>query len=233
MISFDHVNKKYDDEVGITMRDITLSIADGSFVCIVGGSGSGKSTILKLIARIKEPSSGTIITPDVVSMVFQTSALLPWLTVFNNVKLPIKFTKMTREERKKATAKYIKLVGLEGFENKYPHDLSEGQKQRVGIARALIVNPDVLLLDEPFSALDIKTARELYTDLIKIWKKTNKTVVMVSHNVEEAVLLSQEIIFIEKGVIVNKFKIGIDYPRKENDAEFIKKVNTVRRALLK
>ena len=233
MIVFDHVHKKYDDELTETMHDITFEAKTGSFVCIVGGSGSGKSTILKLIAHLKEPSSGTIVAPDAVSMVFQNGALLPWLTVYNNVKLPIKFKKMDRNKRREITTKYIKMVGLEGFEDKYPNDLSEGQKQRVGIARALVVDPDVLLLDEPFSALDIKTARELYNDLIKIWKSTKKTIMMISHNIEEAVFLSEEIILLEKGAITKKFKIDIDYPRKESDPEFVKKVDMVRKAVLK
>lgn len=233
MITFKHVYKKYDDEQVDTMHDITLTVKDGSFVCIVGGSGSGKSTILKLIARIKEPSRGTLIAPENVAMVFQTSALLPWLTIYDNVKLPIKFLKMEKEQLHETVMEYIHMVGLTGFEHKYPRDLSGGQKQRVGIARALVVDPEVLLLDEPFSALDIKTSRELYDDLVEIWKSTKKTVVMISHNIEESVLLAQEIILIKKGSVTDTFILDMAYPRKETDEAFIEKVDMVRNAILK
>jgi NitT/TauT family transport system ATP-binding protein len=233
MITFTHVFKKYDDEPVATMKDITFSVKDGSFVCIVGGSGSGKSTVLKLLAHIKEPTSGSIEAPEAISMVFQTSALLPWLTVFQNILLPLKVINTTAEQKKKKVEEYIRLVGLEGFEDKYPHDLSGGQKQRVNIARALVVEPEVLLLDEPFSALDIKTARELHQDLLAIWKKTKKTILMISHVIEEAVYLAEEVIVIEKGSIADTFIIDLPYPRKEDDKNFIKEVEKIRSAIFK
>src|ERR1039458_2052753 len=153
-IVFTNVNKSYETPPVYVVRDFSLSINRGEFFCLVGQSGCGKSTVLKMIAGIERPTSGTLVKPNHVGMVFQSYALLPWLTVEDNVSFAARMQKFDEEKIKDITARYLQMVHLEAFTRKYPRELSGGQRQRVGIARALAVESDVLLMDEPFSALD-------------------------------------------------------------------------------
>lgn len=220
-ISFKNVTKVYEGTKIAAISDVNFEVEKGEFFCIVGPSGCGKSTILKLIGNIEEPTKGEINKPKEISMVFQSGALLPWLTVEENISLVAKIKGFKNEKLKQQTKKYLQMVELTEFKFKYPRDLSGGQRQRVGIARALAVEPEVLLLDEPFSALDPVTTDELHKYLQKIWNQTNKTVVMVSHSIEEAIKLSDKIMIMKQGGIKEIIKIILKRPRETESKEFI------------
>lgn len=233
IIEFDHVSKIFEPEKDVALRDVTFQVSEGEFVCIIGPSGGGKSTVLKIIADLEKETSGTVQKPDSVSMVFQAGALLPWLTVLDNVALGLREKSMSGSKIRVESLKYIEMMGLSGFEGKYPRDLSGGQRQRVGIARALAVDPAILLLDEPFSALDPKTTEDLHTDIVRIWKETKKTVVMVSHLIEEAVSLADRVILIKNFTVEKIFPISLPRPRRENEAAFAHEVLQVRKEFFK
>jgi NitT/TauT family transport system ATP-binding protein len=226
IIAFNKVYKIYD--TAKALDDLSFEVEKGQFFCLVGPSGCGKSTVLKIIAGLDKESSGQVVKPADVSMVFQNAALLPWLTVFDNVAFGLTGKRDARFI-KTETLKYIEMTGLKDFEYKFPHELSGGQRQRVGIARALAVDPDVLLLDEPFSALDTATTEELHKDLLKIWEATRKTIVMVSHSIEEAVTLADKIMLMKTGRCEEIFTITIPRPRREQEALFMQDVQTIRK----
>lgn len=234
LIILKNIGKSFDSH-SVALRDINLEIQKGEFVCILGTSGSGKSTLLNIISGLDTATSGTIKKPDEVAMVFQSGALLPWFTALENVALVVaaQWKKLPKKQTQAEAAKYLELMGLKNFLDKFPHELSGGQRQRVGIARALAVNTEVLLLDEPFSALDTQTTIELHEDLIKIWRDTNKTIVMVSHSIEEAITLSQRIIMIEDHTIGHTFPIAIARPRHDQSVQFMTEVNKIRAVFLK
>ena len=213
------------------MSDFSLDIKEGEFVCIIGPSGCGKSTVLKIISGLEEPSSGTVEKPVSVGMVFQSGALLPWLSVEENVAFPLYAKGIKKEKAEDLTNKYIQMVNLGEFKLKYPRELSGGQKQRVGIARALAVEPSVLLLDEPFSALDPITTEEMHNYLLNIWKETGKTIVMVSHSMEEAILLADRIVIMKDTKLKKIFEVEFKRPRKEEDKKFIEFLETIKAAL--
>ena len=223
------VGKIYPQQEEIALKDFSLSITPGKFVCLIGPSGCGKSTVLKLIAGLETATSGTITRPDTISMVFQTGALLPWLSVYDNVSLVLQVKGMSKTEAHKKSCEYIDMLGLGPYKEKYPRELSGGQRQRVGIARALAVKPTVLLMDEPFSALDPKTTHELHLDILKIWHETKITVVMVSHLIEEAVTLAQEVVLMKAGTLKETFLIDIPYPRHERGQAVLSEVEKIRR----
>jgi len=229
IIIFDRVSKIYEPTKEVGLNDVSFSVRAGEFICIIGPSGCGKSTILKLVAGLTAASLGSVTKPDHVSMVFQSGALLPWLTVFENTALGLRAAKMPENEVRSISAKYIEMMGLGGLEKKYPRELSGGQRQRVGIARALAVNPEVLLLDEPFSSLDPKTTEELHEDIVKIWKETKKTIIMVSHLIEEAVSLADRVILVKDFAVDKIFPITLSRPRRENETEFAREVIQVRK----
>ncbi len=235
IILFEKVSKTFDDGQGkeTALRDASFSVARGEFVCIIGPSGGGKSTILKLIAGLEKPSGGNIIKPEHIAMVFQAGALLPWLTVAQNVALGLLAKNISEHTIALTVEKYLDMVGLDGMKEKYPRELSGGQRQRVGIARALAVDPEVLLLDEPFSALDPKTTEELHKDVIRIWTETKKTIVMVSHLIEEAVALADSVLLVKDYTIAETFSITLPRPRRENETTFAREVIGVRRAFFK
>jgi len=216
IIEFRNVGKIYPEEKVPAIRNVSFSVAEGEFLCFIGPSGGGKTTILKLIAGLEKPTTGAITKPEKVSMAFQMGALFPWLTAFENVALGLRQTKMSEQEIAHVVERELRAIGMLAFHDKYPADLSGGQRQRVGIARALAVDPAVLLLDEPFSALDPKTTAELHDDLIKIWRETRKTIVMVSHLIEEAVSLADRVILMREGTIDSEYRIELSYPRREN-----------------
>jgi NitT/TauT family transport system ATP-binding protein len=216
----------------VGLSDVSLGVAKGEFLCLVGPSGSGKSTILKLIAGLEVANTGTVTMPASVSMVFQDGALFPWMTVLENVEIVLQAKGDAAAVVRRDSLHFLTMLGLQDFLDKYPRDLSGGQRQRVGIARALAVRPTVLLLDEPFSALDIKTTDELHKDLIKIWQASagELTIVMVSHSVEEAVVLADEIIVVQNHVVAARFAITLPRPRREQGHEFGLEIERVRKA---
>ncbi|MDR3571845.1 MAG: ABC transporter ATP-binding protein [Candidatus Pacebacteria bacterium] len=232
LIEFDHIAKLYPGETKPALKDISFSIAQGEFVCLIGASGCGKTTVLKLIAGLEKETSGTLRKPQHVAMAFQLGALFPWLTVFENVALGLRQKGVGESELQRTVEKNLRAMNMHAFEQKYPADLSGGQRQRVGIARALAVDPEVLLLDEPFSALDPKTTAELHDDIIAIWHETKKTIVMVSHVIEEAVSLADRVILMKDGEVGSIFPVDLPYPRRESD-NFHREVMRIRREFFK
>ena len=222
-VSIRNVVKKYDTRNGemIALNGANLDIMENEFICVIGPSGCGKSTLLNIIAGLLEPTSGEVIvdghkvegTGVDRGVVFQQYALFPWLTVKKNVQFGLKLQGKSQAEMDAIAEKYIKMVGLEKFIDSYPKELSGGMKQRVAIARAYAVNPSVLLMDEPFSALDEFTREKLHIDLLKIWRKTNKTVIFVTHNIQESVFLSDKVCVLSPHPGRLSAVVDIDLPR--------------------
>ncbi len=218
----------------VVLENINLKVYEGSFVAILGQSGAGKSTLLRMIARLVEPSEGEVLYRGVpiekadakIAVVFQSFALFPWFTVLENVKIGLVGTKhLSGEELHERAIRAIDIVGLDGFEDAYPRELSGGMRQRVGIARALVGEPEVLLMDEPFSALDVLTADNLRGDLIDLWrdgKLPTKAIVLVTHNIEEAVSMASRAIILSHNPARVRAEIPIElpYPRDKNSREF-------------
>jgi len=232
--------KKSERQELLVLNDIDFRLNEGEIVAILGKSGSGKSTLLRILAGLDHPSKGMVhyrakpVLGPVhgASMVFQNFALLPWLTVLQNVELGLEALHIAPEERRARSLKAIDMIGLDGFETAYPKELSGGMRQRVGFARALVVNPDVLLMDEPFSALDVLTADNLKNDLLDLWqsKKTGLSgIIFVTHNIEEAVLLADRIIVFsnDPGSIRAELKVTLPYPRSDLDPRFRNQVDRV------
>lgn len=210
------------------LNNINLSVSDDEFICLVGPSGCGKSTLLRIISGLETADSGEILfhgqpltepTPKI-SMVFQLFGLLPWKTALENIEVPLEVLGIKKEDRIRTAKEYLRMVELGSFENTYPHDLSGGMKQRVGIARALALHPEVLLMDEPFSSLDELTAKTLRELVLDIWRDPalpTNTFIMVSHNVEEAVYMADRVVVMSPrpGRIVGEVKIDIPRPRRQ------------------
>ncbi|TAJ36442.1 MAG: ABC transporter ATP-binding protein [Reyranella sp.] len=203
------------------LEDASLEIEAGEFLSVLGPSGCGKSTLLRLIAGLETPSAGSIEwqqgRPDL-GFVFQEPTLMPWTTALGNVALPLKLAGMARSEREARAAEALGHVGLAGFERSYPRELSGGMKMRVSIARALVTAPKLLLMDEPFAALDEITRRRLNTDLLELWQRTRFTAVFVTHSVFESVFLSQRIAVMSPrpGRVLSEIAIPAAYPRAES-----------------
>jgi NitT/TauT family transport system ATP-binding protein len=196
---------------------IDLEVRRGEFVCLVGASGCGKSTLLALLAGLDRPSAGLIVLADGrPAIMFQEPALFPWLSVERNVELPLQLQKVDRAERRRTVADLLRLVHLEGFGSRRPHELSGGMRQRVALARALAQGGDLLLMDEPFAALDAITRDVLHDELTRIVQETGVTVVFVTHNVREAVRLGDRVVLLSSrpGRVVEEFEVGIDQPRR-------------------
>ncbi len=221
-----------------------LSIVPGEIVALLGPSGSGKSTLLRMLTGLSTPSAGEVFwhekpisTVDVnVSIVFQSFALFPWLTVLENVEAVLKARGMEPSERRRRSLKMLDTVGLDGFQAAYPKELSGGMRQRVGFARALVVEPEVLFMDEPFSALDVLTAENLRSELLELWQ--NKTIptraiFIVTHNIEEAVLLADRIIVLGRnpGRVRTDFKVGLAHPRDRKTQQFTQFVDYIYKVL--
>ena len=222
------VKKIYEGRNGqtIALNGANLDIYDNEFICVVGPSGCGKSTLLNIIAGLHEATSGEVLVDGVKvegtgvdrGVVFQQYALFPWLTVKKNVMFGLNLKKgMTDAEREEIALKYIKIVGLEKFVDSYPKELSGGMKQRVAIARAYAVNPSILLMDEPFGALDAQTRTQLQTELLKTWEEEKKTCFFITHDVEEAILLASRVVVMSArpGRIKEVIDIDIPYPRNQ------------------
>jgi len=207
-----------------TLDRVNLEIKTGEFVCILGPSGCGKSTLLNIIAGLENASEGQIFLNDQEvkgpgpnrAMMFQEAALFPWLRVLDNVEFGMKMTGVAKEVRREKALKYLKMVHLTKFQNSFVHELSGGMKQRVALARALTLDSEVLLMDEPFAALDSQTKKILQIELQRIWLETKKTIVFVTHNVEEAVLLADRVVVMtaNPGQIKSEFKIQLSRPRE-------------------
>lgn len=240
--SIRHVSKVYSGAVPtVALEDIDLTIHDGEFLCILGPSGCGKSTLLEMLAGLQLPTSGEIVYGDKIlqgpdrrlGVVFQDPSLYPWRTVFENVELGLEIRGVKKADRKNTVQKYLTMVGLDGFEHKYPHQLSGGMKQRAGLARALANRPDVLLMDEPFGAVDHLTRLQLQNDLLNIWEAEKKTVVFVTHDVNEAVFLVDRVVLLSPrpGKLKQIFNISHQRPRERGDAGLLKIQNDIYAAI--
>jgi NitT/TauT family transport system ATP-binding protein len=224
----------------IILEGVDLTLNEGEIVGLLGRSGSGKSTLLRIVSGLLKPTAGDVrwrgqpITGPVrgVSMVFQSFALFPWLTVEENVALGLEAQGVSKAERARRAEAAIDLIGLGGYENAYPKEMSGGMRQRVGLARALVVHPDLLLMDEPFSALDVLTAETLRTDLIDLWMENRlpvKSVLMVTHNIEEAVLMCDRILVFSSnpGRVASELKVPFPHPRERLDPAFRQMVDDI------
>jgi NitT/TauT family transport system ATP-binding protein len=221
-IIVDDVSKEFgaDKDKVQALKNIKLTVREGEFVSIVGPSGCGKSTLLYMLGGFVPPSSGRLLadgrlisSPGVDrGIVFQEYALFPWLTVFDNIAYGLEMTGIPAAQREKAVEHYVALIGLKGFERRYPRELSGGMKQRVALARTFAYEPSILLLDEPFGALDSLTRETMQDELRRLWRTTGKTIVMVTHDVGEAVYLSNRVCVMSQrpGQIVEEFSIDLD-----------------------
>ncbi len=227
------VYHKGDNADLVVLNDVSVSIHEGEIVGLLGRSGSGKSTLLRIISGLLEASSGDVrwcgqpVTGpcEGLSIVFQSFALFPWLTVLQNVEIGLEAIGIPAAERRRRSLQAIDLIGLDGFESAYPKELSGGMRQRVGFARALVVHPKLMLMDEPFSALDVLTAENLRTDLIDLWIEGRlpiKSILMVTHNIEEAVLMCDRILIFSSnpGRVAKEIKVGLPHPRNRADPRF-------------
>lgn len=220
------------------LHDINLSINENEFICFIGPSGCGKTTLLRIVAGLEAPSSGAVYLDGVGikgpgperGMVFQEYSLFPWRNVLDNVAFGLELKGMPKDARFERSRQYLKMVGLDRFEERYPHELSGGMKQRVAIARALVNEPKALLMDEPFGALDAQTRNIMQAELLRIWEEDRKTVIFVTHSVDEAIYLADRIVIMSArpGRIKDIIKIDIPRPRARTCAD----VNMVRARIL-
>jgi NitT/TauT family transport system ATP-binding protein len=236
LINIENVSKSFisaERQELLVLEAVNFQLREGEIVSLLGKSGSGKSTLLRLMAGLIKPSGGALYYRDQkingpvqgIAMVFQSFALLPWLTVLENVELGLEAMGVERKERRQRALKAIDTIGLDGFESAYPKELSGGMRQRVGFARALVVEPDILLMDEPFSALDILTTDNLRGDLLDLWgsKRTKiKGIICVTHDIEEAILMANRIVIFssDPGTIQTEINVDLPYPRDTDSVEF-------------
>jgi NitT/TauT family transport system ATP-binding protein len=203
------------------LDDVTFEVCPQEFVCVLGPSGSGKSTLLRILAGLLEATAGSVQfaggQQPRIGMVFQQANLMPWRTVIENLSLPLELAGMKTEESQLAAHEMMDLVGLDGFEEYWPRDLSGGMAQRVAIARALIHDPDLLLLDEPFGSLDALTRERMWTELSRIWQARQKTVLMVTHSISEALFLADRVLVLTQRPGRVKLDLQVDLPRPRHD----------------
>jgi NitT/TauT family transport system ATP-binding protein len=243
IISIENLKKAYKKAAAqdlLVLDDVNFELRKGEIVALLGKSGSGKSTLLRIIAGLIAPTSGKVTyrgkkvdkpVPGI-SMVFQSFALMPWLTVLENVELGLEAQGIRKVERRQRAIEAIDIIGLDGFESAFPKELSGGMRQRVGFARALVINPDVLLMDEPFSALDVLTAENLKSDMLELWqeKKTNTNgILLVTHNIEEAATLADRIVILgsDPGYIRADLPVNLPQPRDTETPEFRTLVDSI------
>jgi len=225
------------EEQLVALEDIDLEVMDGEFVCILGPSGCGKTTLLRIIAGLEKQTKGRILLKGVEvtgpgpdrGMVFQEFALFPWRTVRRNVEFGLEIKGVPPEKRREISQRYIDLVGLKGFEDSHPNQLSGGMKQRVGIARALANEPAILLMDEPFGALDAQTRNQMQKELLHIWAETKKTVIFITHSVDEAVFLADRVIVLTSrpGRVRTVHDVGLPRPRDRASQDFMNLRKTI------
>ncbi len=236
----------FTDEKGSlqALTEINFSIDREQFVCVVGPSGSGKSTLIRVLAGLLEPTSGVVTLDRIpvkeprlgVGIVFQKANLMPWRSVLKNITLPLEIERVKPEEADRRAQELIDLVGLSGFEDWLPHDLSGGMLQRVAIARSLIHDPDLLLLDEPFGALDALTREKMGAELLRVWRAKKKTVIMITHDISEAVFLADRVLAIspQPGNLRLDLEIPLQRPRQDEDrfsTEFVHLTQKLRQAI--
>jgi NitT/TauT family transport system ATP-binding protein len=242
-VSLDHAGKTYTSSRGpvAALENISLDIRPREFVSVVGPSGCGKSTLLKLVAGLENVSSGKVVVdgkvldgpPDRLGMVFQRDVLLDWRTILDNVLLSIEFTRKPRADERERAMALINRFGLGGFEHRFPWELSGGMRQRASICRALLADPELLLMDEPFGALDAMTRDDLNVELAQIWQDTRKTLLFITHSIVEAVFLSDRVVMMSKapGMVVDTITIELSRPRRlavRDSAEFAAYVHRIR-----
>ncbi len=247
IVKLEKIKKSFSSSEGqelVVLENVDFSLQEGEIVALLGKSGSGKSTLMRIIAGLIPATAGEaryrnqVVKGPVrgISMVFQSFALLPWLTVLQNVELGLEALGVARDDRRARALKAIDMIGLDGFESAYPKELSGGMKQRVGFARALVVEPDVLVMDEPFSALDVLTAENLRGDLLELWeaKKTHLNgMVVVTHSIEEAVALADRVLIFgsNPGYVRAELKIDMPHPRDPESVKFRKLVDEIYRLM--
>jgi NitT/TauT family transport system ATP-binding protein len=236
LLNVEHVRRTFPRGGGeelLVLDDVNLTLKEGEIVGLLGRSGSGKSTLLRLIAGLSQPQGGRLSCMGApihgpvqgVAMVFQSFALFPWLTVLENVQLGLEALNLPPREMRERALAAIDLIGLDGYESAYPRELSGGMRQRVGFARAVVVHPSILLMDEPFSALDVLTAENLRTDLVELWgngKLPIKGIILVTHNIEEAVLMCDRVLLFSSnpGRVASEIKIDLPQPRERTSTQF-------------
>ncbi len=233
MITLENVGKSFTHEGQdqVILQDINFNVDKGEFLCIVGPSGCGKTTLLRMIAGLDFPTNGHILEEETEisgpsierGYVFQQYSLFPWLNVLENVTFGLELRGMEENERNQKAREYLKMVGLSQAENSYPKELSGGMKQRVAIARSLVNDPHVLLMDEPFSALDVQTRHKLQEELVRIWREEQKTIIFVTHNVDEAVFLADRVVVLSRdpGTVIKSFQINLNRIRDRNAPRFL------------
>jgi len=245
-LAIDNVSKSFQSASGtvLALDHVSLQVDEGEFVCLVGASGCGKTTLLNIIAGLEKPDSGNVLADGkrITSpgrdrlVMFQEPALFPWLDVFGNVLFGLKLKpNLTNKDRRDVAKYYLELVGLTRFERANIHELSGGMKQRVALARALAPNPRVLLMDEPFAALDALTREQLYGDLQRIWEERKKTIVFVTHNVREAACLGERVLLFSPhpGRIQEEFAVDLPRPRDINSVDLAGYATKIIRSLRK
>jgi len=234
-VTLDGVSKRYGTARGgvLALDRITLSIRPGEFVCLVGASGCGKSTLLNLAAGLDAPTGGEVVVDGRTALMFQEAALFPWLTVSRNIELALRLRRRPAQERAARVAELLDVVQLTGFADKRPHELSGGMRQRVALARALAQEPDVLLMDEPFGALDAMTRDLLHDELERIWQETGITIIFVTHDVREAVRLGDRILVLTSrpGRVANELIVDLPRPRNIASSEVSELAATVTQRL--
>ena len=203
------------------LDDISFEVRPRDFICFLGPSGSGKTTLLRILAGLLKPTSGQVDfihnqQPEI-GMVFQQAHLMPWRSVMDNIKLPLELEGMDESQARIKAQEMVELVGLNGFEDSWPRELSGGMAQRVGIARALIHDPDLLLLDEPFASLDAITRERMWVELSRIWQVKQKTIIMVTHSINESLFLADDVLVLTQRPGQIKLEVKVDLPRPRND----------------
>ena len=238
-VKVEHATKQFFTKKGTVtaLEDVNLEVHDGEFVCLLGPSGCGKTTLLRMIGGLDVPTAGTVeIDGKIVNgpspmmtMVFQEYSLYPWRTIAENVGFGLEMMKVPKEMREAKVAEYLELVGLQDFGNSYPYELSGGMRQRAAVARALASEPAVMLMDEPFGALDAQTRNKMQRELLEIWEKTKKTILFVTHSVDEAVFLADKIVILtpRPGRIHEIYENPLPRPRDRTSVEFASLRKTV------
>ena len=226
LINIKNINKFYyrNDEKVQVLKDINLEVSKGEFICFLGPSGCGKTTLLRLIAGLEKPDSGEIYDGDEIvtkpskdrGFIFQQYSLFPWLTVLDNVMFGLNLTNDSKDENVEAAKRYLERVGLADVANSYPHELSGGMKQRVAIIRSLLNHTPVLLMDEPFSALDMQNRHKLQEQLLGVWKRFENTIIFITHDVDESIFLADRVVVMDKNPGRVKKIVDIDLPRPRN-----------------